>query len=85
VQHRTLPPNDSHEIPYRCHLPVGIDNLLVAGRCLSATFVAQSSVRIQPVCRALGEAAGAAAALSARSGISPRDLPYEDLREELDL
>lgn len=85
VELRKLPPNDYHEIPYRCLLPVGVDNLLVAGRCLSATFVAQSSVRIQPVCRALGEAAGTAAALSAQSGISPRDLPYERLREELDL
>ena len=85
VELRKLPDDDYHEIPYRCLLPVGIQNLLVAGRCLSATFVAQSSVRIQPVCRALGEAAGAAAALSARSSISPRDLPYETLRAELDL
>jgi hypothetical protein len=85
VELRKLPPNDYHEIPYRCLLPVGLDNVLVAGRCLSASFVAQSSVRIQPVCRALGEAAGAAAALSVRSGVNPRDLPYDSLRAELDL
>jgi hypothetical protein len=85
VELRKLPENDYHEIPYRCLLPVGLDNLLVAGRCLSATFVAQSSVRIQPVCRALGEAAGAAAALSSRASISPRSLPYESLRAELEL
>jgi len=85
VELHKLPPNDYHEIPYRCLLPVGLDNLLVAGRCLSATFAAQSSVRIQPVCRALGEAAGAAAALSTRSGTLPRDLPYDALRQHLDL
>ena len=37
-----LPPGHYHEIPYRCLLPVGIENLLVAGRCLSATFAAQA-------------------------------------------
>jgi hypothetical protein len=85
VELRKLPPNDYHEIPYRCLLPVGLQNVLVAGRCLSATFVAQSSVRIQPVCRALGEAAGAAAALSVRGGFGLRDLVYGDLRAELEL
>lgn len=85
VELRKLPADDYHEIPYRCLLPVGQNNLLVAGRCVSATFVAQSSVRIQPVCRAMGEAAGAAAALSASAKISPRDLPYDSLRPHLDL
>jgi hypothetical protein len=85
VELRKLPENDYHEIPYRCLLPKGIDNLLVAGRCVSATFAAQSSIRIQPVCRALGEAAGAAAALCANARIAPRELPYEKLRQQLDL
>jgi hypothetical protein len=85
VELRKLPTEDYHEIPYRCLLPVGLENVLVAGRCLSATFVAQSSVRIQPVCRALGEAAGAAAALAVRGGRSPRDVEYSILRAELEL
>ena len=85
VELRKLPADDYHDIPYRCLLPVGLENVLVAGRCLSATFVAQSSVRIQPVCRALGEAAGAAAALSVREGVPPRKLPYDHLRSQLDL
>jgi hypothetical protein len=85
VELRKLPPNDYHEIPYRCLLPVGLDNLLVAGRCVSASFVAQSSVRIQPVCRAMGEAAGAAAALAAQNNWAPRDVPYTILRQHLDL
>ena len=53
-----------YEIPYRCMLPKDIENLLVAGRCISATFAAQASTRIQLTCMALGEAAGIAAALS---------------------
>ena len=84
VELKKLPPDDYHEIPYGCLLPIGLSNLLVAGRCLSATFAAQSSVRIQPVCRAMGEAAGAAAALSAKSGVTPSDLDYSLLRAELD-
>ncbi|GIV01940.1 MAG: hypothetical protein KatS3mg015_0770 [Fimbriimonadales bacterium] len=85
VELRKLPEDDYHEIPYRCLIPKGIANALVAGRCLSATFAAQSSVRIQPVCRAMGEAAGTAAALCAQKGCSPRELPYEELRPHLAL
>ena len=85
VELRKLPKDDYHEIPYRCLLPKGVANLLVAGRCLSASFVAQSSVRIQPVCRAMGEAAGAAAAICAKENLSACKLPYEKLHPHLDL
>lgn len=56
-----LEPGEYYEIPYRCLVTRELDNLLVAGRCSSATFAAQSSMRIQLVCMALGEAAGIAA------------------------
>lgn len=59
-----LEPGEYYEIPYRCLVTREMDNLLVAGRCSSATFAAQSSMRIQLVCMALGEAAGIAAALN---------------------
>jgi len=78
-----LPPGEYHEIPYRCLVPLKVDNLLVAGRCLSATFVAQSSVRVQPNCQAMGEAAGVAAALSLQKGITPRQLDGAELRQVL--
>jgi len=78
-----LPPGHYHEIPYRCLLPVGIENLLVAGRCLSATFAAQAAVRIQQNCRALGEAAGLAAALALEDGVTPRQIDTEELRRRL--
>lgn len=53
-----------YSIPYRSLLPKEYDNMLVAGRCLSADHAAHSSVRIMPICACLGEAAGVAAALA---------------------
>lgn len=53
-----LLPNEYYEIPLECLMPENIDNLLVAGRCISATFRAQASVRIQPNCWSMGEYAG---------------------------
>ena len=61
-------PRKYYEIPLRSLIVKGVDNLLVAGRNLGAEFVAQSSVRIIPTCRALGEAAGIAAALGTNDG-----------------
>ncbi|MEO7715587.1 MAG: FAD-dependent oxidoreductase [Capsulimonas sp.] len=78
-----LPPGHYHEIPYRCLLPQGVENLLVAGRCLSATFAAQAAVRIQQNCRAFGEAAGLAAAMSVAQNISPRSIDTNELRRRL--
>lgn len=60
---------DYFEVPFRCLVPENTANLLVAGRCISSTFIAQSSVRIQSICRATGEAAGIAAAYCAKRGI----------------
>jgi hypothetical protein len=77
---RTLPPGESYDLPYRCMVPKRINNLLVAGRSVSATHEAQAALRIMPICMALGQAAGIAAAMCARKGIAPRDLPYRDLR-----
>lgn len=56
-----------YSIPYRSLLPKEFDNLLVAGRCISATHEAQASVRIIPICCCMGEAAGVAAAVAFNS------------------
>jgi hypothetical protein len=80
---REVPDGDYYEIPYRCLLPVGLDNLLVAGRCVSATHEGQASLRVMPQCFAMGEAAGVAAAMAARQGISPRRVSPEELRQAL--
>jgi glycine/D-amino acid oxidase-like deaminating enzyme len=58
---------ESHGIPYRCLTPAGLKNVLVAGRSVSCEQVVQGSIRVMPVCLAMGEAAGLAAALAARS------------------
>ncbi len=72
-----------YDIPYLCLVPQKVDGLLVAGRCISASFLAQSSLRIQPTVRALGEAAGIAAALSVQKNISPSEISGEEIRSEM--
>ncbi len=73
----------SYAIPYRSLLPKRPENLLVAGRCISATHEAISSARGQSVCMATGHAAGTAAALAALSGVPPRELDVAALQETL--
>jgi hypothetical protein len=61
-----------YDIPLRCLVPAsGADNLLVAGRCLSASHVAMSSARVMPVCFGMGQAAGVAASLAMAPGAGP--------------
>jgi glycine/D-amino acid oxidase-like deaminating enzyme len=62
------------DIPYGCIVAHGVDNLLVAGRCISAEHGAQASLRIQQTCMATGQAAGTAAAASLKSDTTPREL-----------
>ncbi|GIL28187.1 FAD-dependent oxidoreductase [Actinocatenispora comari] len=72
-----------YDIPYRCLVASGLDNLLVAGRCLSSTHEANGSARITATCFATGEAAGTAAALAASTGGSARDADLAELRARL--
>ena len=61
-----------YDIPLRCLVPSsGAVNLLVAGRCLSASHVAMSSARVMPVCFGMGQAAGVAASLAMEPGVGP--------------
>ncbi len=70
-------------IPYRSLLPSGIEGLLVAGRCFSATHDAHASARSMATCMAMGQAAGTAAALAAAAGTTPRTVAAADVRERL--
>ena len=75
---------ESHGIPYRCLLPKTLRNVLVAGRCISTERDVQGSTRVMPVCLAMGEAAGTAAALAAsRSGDVRADVDTALLRQTL--
>jgi hypothetical protein len=78
-----LPAGASYEIPYRCLVPQAVDDLLVAGRCISTTHEALASTRLTPTVMTLGQAAGTAAALSLFDGVTPRALDPARLRERL--
>jgi len=68
---------------YGCLFPQKVENLLVAGRCISAGEEAMGQLRLIPVCSATGEAAGAAAALSLKEGVAPRKLKVTQLQKTL--
>ncbi|MGC9318955.1 MAG: FAD-dependent oxidoreductase [Armatimonadota bacterium] len=76
-------PGQYYEIPYRCLLPLEVEDLLVAGRCLSATFEAQSGARLILTCMTMGQAAGTAAALALQQEVRPRELDPQALRARL--
>ena len=70
-------------IPYRVMLPRGLDNLMVAGRCISADYIAQGCTRSQAACMMLGQASGTAAALAIKASTTPRDLNIPTLQQVL--
>ncbi len=72
-----------YDIPLRALLSRDVPNLLLAGRCISGDFAAHSSYRVTGNCAAMGQAAGATAALAAETGMLPRELPWERIRERL--
>lgn len=74
---------DYFSIPYRSLLPKEYDNLLVAGRCLSADHEAHSAVRIMPICACMGEAAGLAVAVAKESGTNLHTLNVTALQDRL--
>jgi hypothetical protein len=76
-------PGFRYQIPYRTLVPREVDNLLVAGRCISVNHRALGSTRVMPQCGALGEAAGLAAALSIEADCTPRELNAQSLRQRL--
>jgi glycine/D-amino acid oxidase-like deaminating enzyme len=80
---KRLPDGEAYDIPLRCLLPRGIENLLVAGRCLSGSHEAHSSYRVMPIVMATGQAAGVAGALAARHGVSPRATAVAEVQDEL--
>jgi hypothetical protein len=73
-----------YEIPYRTLVPVDTDQLLAAGRCLSAQHVAIGAVRAMPTCFATGQSAGVAAAIAAEEETPPRGVDYQRLRDRLE-
>jgi hypothetical protein len=73
-------PGTMPTIPFGALIPKGSRHILVAGRALSSDRVAHAGMREQPFCMAMGQAAGAAAALAVRHGIASRDVDLMELR-----
>ena len=82
-EHGVQPEPRHYDVPYRSLVPTDVDNLLVAGRCLSSDFPAQSATRLVMCCNAMGEAAGTATALSLKHDIPPRKVDVAELQKTL--
>ena len=83
TDHYYFKEGEFYTIPYRCLVPRKYENLLVAGRCISATHDAQASIRIMPIVCCLGEAAGYAASIAAQANVSMAEVDIHKLRKLL--
>ncbi|MBQ9131955.1 MAG: FAD-dependent oxidoreductase [Clostridia bacterium] len=83
TSHYYFPQGDYYRIPYRALLPKEYDNLLVAGRCISATHEAQASIRIMPICACLGEAAGTAIAVAHKTAATAHTVNVQKVQDLL--
>ena len=83
TSHYYFGPGEYYNIPYRCLIPKGAENMLVAGRCISSDHGAQASYRIMPTVTTLGEAAGAAISIAKRAGVTTREVDVKLLQETL--
>jgi hypothetical protein len=70
-------------VPYRCLVPHSVDNLLTAGRCVSADPMAINTLSPIQYCIGTGQAVGTAAAIAIKQGITPRKVNYKELQSTL--
>lgn len=80
VDFQSLPP---YEIPYRCLVPQRVEQILVAGRCISADHEAHARSRNMPACMSIGQAAGVAAAIAIDEGTTVRRVPVAKVQAVL--
>ncbi|MHC5054790.1 MAG: FAD-dependent oxidoreductase [Planctomycetota bacterium] len=83
VRPRPLARGSVPTVPLGALVPKGSRNIIVAGRCVSSDRLANSGLRVQASCMAMGQAAGAAAALAAKRKTTPLEVPLEDIRRVL--
>lgn len=83
TSHYFFPDGQYYTIPYRSLIPKASQNLLVAGRCISATHEAQASIRIMPIVCCLGEAAGTAIGIAKKTNVGVREIDIKKLQEQL--
>lgn len=72
-----------YQIPFSAMVPRGLEGVLVAGRCISATHEALAAVRVMPPSFAMGQAAGTAAAMAVEGGVRPREVDIAALQRAL--
>lgn len=72
-----------YDIPLRALIAADVGGLLMAGRCISGDWLAHASYRVTGEAVSMGEAAGAAAALAAETGVLPHELSWEQLRTRI--
>jgi len=77
------PEGDWYDIRYDCLVPKKVNNLLVSGRCISATHEAMAGARVMGTCLAIGQSAGTAAAQAVSTNKSPREIEVEALRQTI--
>ncbi len=83
VKPKPLKPGTVPTIPLRALIPKGSRNIIVAGRCVSSDRLANSGLRVQASCMAMGQAAGVAATLAAQSGTTPLKVPLTEIHSLL--
>ncbi len=83
IKQRFLEPGIIPTIPYGALVPKGASRILAAGRCIAGDTDCNSATRVQAPCMATGQAAGVAAALAAKQGVSVRQVDYEALCQGL--
>jgi len=72
------------QVPYRALLPQNVENLLVAGRCISGDKIAHAATRSMMCCTVTGQGAGTAAAAAVKNNTTPRELDVEKIQEILE-
>lgn len=83
VRPEPLKPGTVPTIPLSALVPKGSKNIIVAGRCVSSDRLANSGLRVQAPCMAMGQAAACAAAIAAKDGTTPGDVPLAKLHAML--
>ena len=78
-----MKPGQYYFIPLRSLVVKGFENLMVCGRCISATHEAGAAIRVTPIAMGVGQAAGAAAGLAATEGVSVRNLETVQVHDAL--
>jgi hypothetical protein len=83
IKPEPLDPGIIPTVPLRALIPKGSRNIIVAGRCVSSDRLANSGLRVQASCMGMGQAAGVAAALAAKSNTTPLEVPLKEIHDLL--